>query len=71
MFKKIIYLIFITFFTFSYQSCFPGKNFCIQCDLSTNLCKKCESNLFKPDLKGGCQGTKKCIKNNNHCLECS
>ena len=71
MFKKIIYLIFITFFTFSYQSCFPGKNFCFQCDLSTNLCKKCESNLFKPDLKGGCQGIKKCIKNINHCLECS
>ena len=71
MLKKFIYLIFITFFSFSYQSCFKGKNFCILCELSTNLCKKCESDIFTPNLKGGCQGTKKCIKNNNYCLECS
>ena len=71
MFKKFIYLIFITFFTFSYQSCYKGKNFCVLCDLSTDLCKKCESDLFKPNLKGGCEGAKKCVKDSNYCLECN
>ena len=68
---KYIYLIFISLFSFSFQSCSQGKNFCVLCELYTDLCKKCESDLFKPDLKGGCEGAKKCIKDYNYCLECS
>ena len=68
---KYIYVIFIIFISSSNQSCTQGKNFCVLCELATDLCKKCESDIFIPDAKGGCEGAKKCIKDYNYCLECS
>ena len=44
--------------------------------VSANFCSKggesgkCEKDIFVPDLKGGCEGAKKCILGNNYCKEC-
>ena len=67
---KYFYLIIILIFSYSNQSCTQGKNFCVLCELATDLCKKCESDLFVPDTQGGCEGAKKCKKDYNYCLEC-
>ena len=69
--KKIFSLIFLFLISYSYQKCTKGKNFCVLCELATDLCKQCESEIFKPDNQGGCEGAKKCKKNENHCLKCS
>ena len=65
------FLIIFLVISYSNQSCTKGKNFCILCELATDLCKQCESYIFKPDTKGGCEGAKKCSRNDNYCLECS
>lgn len=52
-------LIFLMFFIQTFQHCEIGKNFCVLCDFATDLCKNCESELFQPDEKGGCAGSKK------------
>ena len=65
------FLIFLMFFIQTFQHCEIGKNFCVLCDFATDLCKNCESELFQPDEKGGCAGSKKCNLYQNHCLECS
>lgn len=61
----------LLFINASIQNCETGKNFCILCELATDLCKKCESDLFKPDENGGCIGAKICNINQNHCQKCS
>ena len=68
---KFLFLILFSFISNSNKKCIEGKNFCILCELSTDLCKKCESEVFRPDSKGGCEGSKKCQPNENHCLKCS
>ena len=72
MFKQMLNLIiFLIYITVSIQTCEKDKNFCILCELATDLCKKCESDLFVPDENGGCKGAKKCNINQNHCQKCS
>ena len=61
----------LLFINSSIQNCETGKNFCILCELATDLCKKCESDLFKPDENGGCIGAKICNINQNHCQKCN
>ena len=68
---KSLSFIFFFLISSSYQTCTKGKNFCVLCELATDLCKQCESEIFKPDTTGGCEGAKKCKKNQNHCLKCS
>ena len=68
---KSLCLIILYLISNSYQSCKEGQNFCVLCELATDLCKQCESDLFIPDKKGGCEGSKKCKKNDNYCIECS
>jgi hypothetical protein len=72
MFKKSLYsILFLLLIASSLQNCEKGKNFCVLCELATDLCKQCESELFIPDENGGCKGSKKCYVNQNYCLECS
>ena len=72
MFKNPLnIIIFLLLVVLSIQNCEKGKNFCILCNLATDLCKLCESELFIPDETGGCKGAKKCYINQNHCKECS
>ena len=51
--------------------CKEGENFCSKCNPVTKLCEKCEiNNIFKPDNKGGCEGSKKCEIGLNRCSLC-
>ena len=65
---------FIIFFALkiylSNQSCIEGKNNCIQCHPLTNLCVKCDKNIYSPDENGGCKYSNKCKIGNNYCFEC-
>ena len=47
-----------------------GEFYCTKTNYLTKLCIKCEKDIFVPDLKGGCEGAKKCILGNNYCKEC-
>ena len=51
-------------------NCTTGENFCTKCNPVTKLCEKCEINVFIPDDKGGCKGSKSCKIGYNHCSEC-
>ena len=71
MTKINIYLFILTikqaiFFPF----CQEGKNNCTKCNYMTDLCIKCNKDIFIPDSKGGCEGAKKCLLGNNYCKEC-
>ena len=52
-------------------NCSEGINFCSKCNPITNLCVKCEKDIFVPDSNGGCQNSQKCILGQNYCIECS
>ena len=53
------------------QNCQEGLSNCLSCNPITNLCVKCDKDIYEPDDKGGCKLSKKCAIGNNHCLECS
>ena len=53
------------------QACEPRVNHCLKCHPITQLCIKCELDIYSPDLEGGCQNSKKCIYGNNHCMQCN
>lgn len=53
------------------QDCQVNQNFCHQCNPLTNLCIKCQYDVFTPNNSGGCSGIKKCSIGKNFCEECS
>ena len=65
------FLILLILFSLSYQKCTKGENFCVLCELATDLCKECEYDIMKPDDKGGCEGIKECTEGKNYCSECN
>lgn len=71
--KYLIQILFIIFLIKQYQNknCMKYYNFCIQCNEKTDLCDYCFFSVFKPDLEGGCIGSKKCSPKSNLCLECN
>ena len=54
----------------SIPNCEIGKNNCIKCDYISQLCFKCNQDIFIPDENGGCIGAKKCYVGINFCQEC-
>lgn len=66
----LIILLFIITNTFSLPICKEFENNCIKCNPLTNLCVKCQSEIFVPDENGGCVGEKKCRPGSNYCSEC-
>jgi hypothetical protein len=50
--------------------CSIGNNYCEECDLNGELCKKCENGYF-PDKNGGCAYTDNCkLSTKGECIEC-
>ena len=68
-FHSILFIILIKSFLSS-PNCINYQNFCNKCNPLTNLCMKCESDIFIPDKNGGCTGAKKCSIEKNYCNEC-
>ena len=63
-------IILFKFSIFLSQKCTNYQNYCDKCNPITNLCMKCQSELFIPDENGGCKGAKKCSIEKNYCDEC-
>ena len=70
MWIKIIFIFFIQVNFLNSQICQPYQNYCYNCNPLTNLCVKCESDIFTPDENGGCIGAKKCQLGKNYCNKC-
>ena len=51
-------------------NCTEGLNSCIKCNPITKLCEDCGFDVFIPDDKGGCKGSKICKIGYNFCSEC-
>ena len=66
-----LFLIFVVLEISTNQICQEGFSNCLSCNPITNLCAKCDKDIYEPDDKGGCKLSKKCVIGNNHCLECS
>ena len=73
MMKEYKYLILLSIINISISLpiCIEDQNHCEKCHKITNLCFKCDKDVFIPDNLGGCQKSKKCRPQNNHCLECN
>ena len=73
MYKILIIFIFIFFSKIALLSCscIPGLDHCSICNPLTDLCFKCEKEIFTPDEKGGCEYAKICMYGNNYCIKCS
>ena len=74
MSKFLIYLIICNIFliiSIQYDSCIPGRDYCVICNTLKDLCHKCEKENFIPDDKGGCEYKKICRYGYNYCQQCS
>ena len=64
-------LIFLIKFSYSSPECIKGKNFCKECNISTNICQICSNFSLYPDQNGGCSLSKHCsISKDGICLIC-
>ena len=70
-------LIILFIFIFSIDSslssplCMIGTNHCLSCNPITNLCIKCDKNIYIQDKNGGCQNSNQCLLGYNQCIECN
>ena len=68
---KLFLLLNIVSISILVPSCKEYSNYCLQCNILTNLCAKCQySDILAPDENGGCIGAKKCSLGKNNCNEC-
>ena len=71
---KIILYFYIYFIIFEILLCDPsckeGEKNCLVCHPLTNLCEKCNSEVFKPDENGGCEYSSGCRAGINYCYKC-
>ena len=51
--------------------CTENVNNCLKCHPLTNLCLKCEYDVYSPDENGGCTGSKICTPGKNFCTNCN
>lgn len=51
--------------------CEENVNHCIKCNEISNLCSKCDMDVYIPDSEGGCKASNHCHNGKNYCLECT
>ena len=69
--KYVLSILLILIINAYSQFCQKGVNYCSTCNPITNLCIKCEKEIYIPNEEGGCSYSKRCILGNNNCLECT
>ena len=69
----LFYLITLKIFQIILSSplCIEGRNNCIRCHPSNNLCLQCDKGIYAPDLNGGCEFQQKCSFGSNYCEQCN
>ena len=55
---------------FSDPTCKIGQNHCQKCHQISNLCIKCDMEVFTPNYEGGCSPSKTCKPNEQYCITC-
>ena len=50
--------------------CWKGHNHCFKCHPLTNICTKCDSELYIPNTEGGCSLSKTCKPLKQYCINC-
>ena len=75
MFKKFKFFFILSFLSiisiiFS-LTCEENANHCLKCNPVTNLCVKCDLDIYAPDSEGGCGNANHCEYGKNYCLECT
>ena len=72
MYKKYFTLfILISNVIFIYSNyCEENLNNCTKCNPVTNLCIRCDSEIYIPDSTGGCKYSNICKNGSNYCYEC-
>ena len=68
---NIYILINIFHYIISEPVCIGGQNHCLRCNTITNICIKCDKDIYSPDNNGGCEYSKKCVVGNHNCFECN
>ena len=69
--KLFTYFLSLILFPLTFETCTPNKDHCILCNPLTNLCIKCDKNIYKPDENGGCEFSKTCKIGQNYCHTCN
>jgi len=64
-------LILLTKIAYSSLECIQEKNYCKECNITSQLCQKCSNISFYPDQNGGCSSSQNClISKEGICLKC-
>ena len=72
MSAKIIVILLINLqIVLSVLNCTESLRHCSRCNMVTKLCVQCDKNIYVPDEYGGCKNSKKCVLNQNFCMECN
>jgi hypothetical protein len=73
MLKKFFFLFpFFTIIPIIYSFvCEENANHCLKCNVLTNLCIRCDLDIYAPDSKGGCSNSNHCQTGKNYCIECN
>ena len=69
--SKIFFILILIHFSLSFPSCKVGVNNCSKCNSLTNLCVKCNKEIYTPDNEGGCTYSQKCKLGENYCNQCN
>ena len=71
MINTYIFLFALKFILSNNPTCTTFSSHCKKCHPITNLCISCDSDIYTPDDKGGCEYSRKCISGNNYCIKCN
>ena len=63
--------VFIIQIELSSQKCIEGENNCIKCHPQTQLCVKCDKDIYISNSQGICEPSHQCKLGYNNCLECN
>ena len=73
--KRIKFFFLISFLSIisfiSSLTCEENVNHCLKCNPVTNLCYKCDLDIYTPDSNGGCKNSNHCQIGKNYCKECA
>ena len=71
---KILFFLFSflsIFLTINSFTCEENANHCLKCNPVTNLCLRCDLEIYTPDASGGCGNAKHCEAGKNYCSKCN
>ena len=65
-----IFFLFLIPLSLSDPECWKGHNHCSKCHPLTNICTKCDQEIYTPNTEGGCSLSRTCTPLKQYCLNC-